>query len=94
MRQRLAIERALLHNPRLVLLDEPFTGLDDASTEALQQRLGRLRGEGAIVLLTTHDLEAIETIIDRAVMLSVDDLPRSRMAAVSSATASRHASAT
>jgi ABC-type multidrug transport system ATPase subunit len=69
MRQRLAIERALLHNPRVALLDEPFTGLDDASTAALQQRLGRLRGEGAIVLLTTHDLEAIETIIDRAVML-------------------------
>jgi heme ABC exporter ATP-binding subunit CcmA len=69
MRQRLAIERALLHNPRVALLDEPFTGLDDASTAALQQRLGRLRSEGAIVLLTTHDLEAIETIIDRAVML-------------------------
>jgi heme ABC exporter ATP-binding subunit CcmA len=69
MRQRLAIERALLHTPRVVLLDEPFTGLDDESTAALQQRLGKLRAEGAIVLLTTHDLEAIEKITDRAVML-------------------------
>lgn len=69
MRQRLAIERALLHQPRLVLLDEPFTGLDDFSVKALQVRLGRLRADGCIVLLTTHDLEGIESLIDRAAML-------------------------
>ena len=69
MRQRLALERALLHDPRLVLLDEPFTGLDDSATAALRRRLEGLRGAGCIVLLTTHDLETIETIIDRAVML-------------------------
>jgi heme exporter protein A len=70
MRQRLAIERALLHDPRLVLLDEPFTGLDDAATSALQDRLATLRAAGRIVLLTTHDLETIEPLIDRAVMLA------------------------
>ena len=69
MRQRLALERALLHEPRLVLLDEPFTGLDDAATAALRTRLDGLRSTGAIVLVTTHDLETIEGIIDRAVML-------------------------
>lgn len=69
MRQRLALERALLHEPRLVLLDEPFTGLDDAATGALRQRLAGLREKGSIVLVTTHDLETIEGIIDRAVML-------------------------
>jgi heme exporter protein A len=70
MRQRLALERALLHDPRLVLLDEPFTGLDDASSAALVRRLRDLRAEGAIVLLATHDLEVIEGLIDRAVMLN------------------------
>ncbi|MCK7529360.1 MAG: ATP-binding cassette domain-containing protein [Ignavibacteriales bacterium] len=49
MRQRLALERALLHGPRLLLLDEPFTGLDDASGHALVARLRGLRDEGAIV---------------------------------------------
>ncbi len=69
MRQRLALERALLHEPRLVLLDEPFTGLDDAATTMLRERLGTLRSAGCIVLVTTHDLETIEGLVDRAVML-------------------------
>jgi len=69
MRQRLALERALLHEPRLLLLDEPFTGLDDAATVALRARLAALRKAGCLLLLTTHDLETIETIVDRAVML-------------------------
>jgi heme ABC exporter ATP-binding subunit CcmA len=69
MRQRLALERALLHRPRLVLLDEPFTGLDDAATHALQERLRELREDGCIVLLATHDLETIDGLADRAVLL-------------------------
>ena len=70
MRQRLAVERALLHEPRLVLLDEPFTGLDDLSSESLRNRLRALRSGGAIVIVTTHELEAIEPIVDAAYLLS------------------------
>ena len=69
MRQRLAIERALLHQPRLALLDEPFTGLDEAASAATRQRLAGLRAAGSIVLLTTHDLDAVEGLVDRAVLL-------------------------
>lgn len=69
MRQRLALERALLHNPRLLLLDEPFTGLDDASTVSLIARLNTLRSAGCIVLLATHDLDTAEEVLDRAVVL-------------------------
>jgi heme ABC exporter ATP-binding subunit CcmA len=69
MRQRLALERALLHEPRLVLLDEPFTGLDDAATAALRARLADLRGAGCIVLLATHDLETVDGLADRALLL-------------------------
>ena len=69
MRQRVALERALIHEPRLVLLDEPFTGLDDASTGALLARLRALRDSGAIVILATHDLDLAEGLLDRALFL-------------------------
>jgi heme exporter protein A len=69
MRQRLALERALLHNPRLLLLDEPFTGLDDMSTMALIARLRELRAAGCIMLVATHDLDVGEAVLDRAVIL-------------------------
>jgi heme exporter protein A len=69
MRQRLALERALLHGPRLLLLDEPFTGLDDASTVDLISRLKELRSRGCITLLATHDLDTAEAVLDRAVIL-------------------------
>ncbi len=69
MRQRLALERALVHAPRLVLLDEPFTGLDQASTAALVARLTELQAQGCLILLATHDLEVAEHIISRALFL-------------------------
>src|SRR5215468_10757381 len=69
MRQRLAVERALLHGPRLVLLDEPFTGLDDESAGLLGARLRMLRGQGAIVLMATHDFESADGLVDRAICL-------------------------
>jgi heme exporter protein A len=70
MRQRLALERALLHQPRLLLLDEPFTGLDDVSSISLRLRLARERERGAMVLVTTHELEAIDDLVDDAYVLS------------------------
>jgi len=70
MRQRLALERALLHSPRLLLLDEPFTGLDDASSVTLRERLSAVRAKGALVIVTTHDLEAIEPLVDTAYVLT------------------------
>jgi ABC-type multidrug transport system ATPase subunit len=69
MRQRVALERALIHGPRLVLLDEPFTGLDDASAAALVARLRSLREEGAIVVLATHDLDLADGLLDSALFL-------------------------
>jgi heme exporter protein A len=69
LRQRLALERALLHRPRLVLLDEPFTGLDDASSALLAARLRSLKSTGAIVLMATHDFESADGLVDRAVCL-------------------------
>jgi heme exporter protein A len=69
MRQRLALERALIHEPRLLLLDEPFTGLDEAARTALRERLRAARDAGAIVILTTHDTAAIDGLPDAAISL-------------------------
>lgn len=69
MRQRLALERALLHHPRLVLLDEPFTGLDEQSTQTLSDRLRALRDDRRIVLIATHDHDVVDGLVDRAVLI-------------------------
>jgi ABC-type multidrug transport system ATPase subunit len=69
MRQRLALERALLHEPRLVLMDEPFTGLDDAAAQLITDRLQRLASRGAIVVMATHDLDLADGLISRVAIV-------------------------
>ncbi len=69
MRQRLALERSLLHAPRLVLFDEPFTGLDDRAVGAIADRLRRLAAGGAIVVLATHDLDLADGLVTRVALV-------------------------
>jgi len=69
MRQRLALERSLLHSPRLVLLDEPFTGLDDRSVLTVSARLRHLAETGAIVLVATHDLDLADGLVTRVALM-------------------------
>ncbi len=69
MRQRLALERALLHQPKLVLLDEPFTGLDDGAVGTISDRLRRLAGAGTIVILATHDLDVADSLVTRVALI-------------------------
>ena len=56
MQQRLAIARAILHRPRLLLLDEPYNALDGQAVARLQELLRQLSGEGHTVVISTHDL--------------------------------------
>jgi heme exporter protein A len=69
MVQRLALARALLTRPSLLLLDEPFTGLDRDGALTLGEQLGALRDAGAIVVVVTHDLEAIAGRTDHVAIL-------------------------
>jgi heme exporter protein A len=81
MRQRLALERSLLHQPRLVLFDEPFTGLDDRAVSLVSARLKRLAADGAIVVLATHDLDLADGLVTRVAVVQsgrlVSDEPAS-----------------
>jgi heme exporter protein A len=69
MRQRLALERALLHRPALLLLDEPFTGLDDRAVGIVAARLRQLAGEGTMVVVATHDLDVADGLITRVAIM-------------------------
>jgi len=57
MQQRLAIARCLLHDPRILLLDEPYTGLDQRAARILTNLMHELLSEGRTLLMTTHDLQ-------------------------------------
>jgi len=65
----LALERALLHHPRLVLFDEPFTGLDDRASGLVADRLRALAAGGAIVVLATHDLDLADGLVTRVALV-------------------------
>jgi heme exporter protein A len=69
MRQRLALERALLHDPRLLLLDEPFTGLDDQAVGLVSDRVRRLAASGHLVFMATHDLDLAEGVVTRVAVI-------------------------
>ncbi|MFO8149260.1 MAG: ABC transporter ATP-binding protein [Trueperaceae bacterium] len=69
MRQRLALARALLHDPELLFLDEPTAGLDPVAARAVADRVRGLRGEGRSVILCTHDLAQAQALCDRVVVL-------------------------
>ena len=70
MKQRLAVARATLHHPTILLLDEPFAGLDAAACDMLSKRLHQLRREGRTVILVTHDLHRGLALTDRFAILN------------------------
>ena len=70
MLQRLALSRALIHNPVLLLLDEPFTGLDRSAAATLTEYIGRHKSEGGATILVTHDLENGYSVADDLAILT------------------------
>ncbi len=69
MAQRLSLARALLHDPVLLLLDEPFTGLDQASAARLSSLFGDLAREGRSIVMSTHELaRGMESVTRRVVL--------------------------
>src|ERR671932_1706059 len=70
MRRRLLIGRALVHRPRLVLLDEPTVGLDPQVRQELWGVIDRLRAQGTSILMSTHYIEEAERLADTVTIMS------------------------
>ena len=70
MKQRLTIARALLHQPSLLLLDEPFTGLDRAGVNLATELFVAAKTNGAALLVSSHDLSALDALTDEALVLT------------------------
>jgi heme exporter protein A len=81
MRQRLALERALLHGPRLLLLDEPFTGLDRQGSKWLSEFLQGFKASGGAIVLATHSFGSALGAADRVAILAGGRLFLARPAA-------------
>src|SRR6266487_3205412 len=72
MQQRLAIGRAVLHDPDIVLFDEPYTGLDQDASSILDEVLKTVAAKGRTVVMTSHDLARAEDLATRFDILSRD----------------------
>jgi ABC-type multidrug transport system ATPase subunit len=74
MRQRLSLARAVLHNPDLILLDEPFSNVDVHSANEMAAVLGRVRDQGKTVFVVTHQAALMEGIADEFVHMSAGQI--------------------
>jgi len=70
MRQRLSLARAVLHDPEVILLDEPFSNVDVHSAAEMASVLGRLRDSGKTILVVTHQAAVMEPVADEFVHMS------------------------
>jgi len=70
MRQRLALARAILHNPKVLFLDEPTSGLDPLTARGIHKLIMNLRNTGATVFLTTHNMEEAVKLCDKVALLN------------------------
>ncbi len=86
MRQKLALVRALLHDPPVLLLDEPTSAMDPASARLVRESIGRLRSSNRAVVVTTHNLAEAELLADRIAIIC-----RGRIAALDTADALKRA---
>ncbi len=70
MRQKLAIARALIHEPDVLFLDEPTSGLDPQASRLVREFIEELKGEGRTIILTTHNLVEADRLCDRVAVIS------------------------
>lgn len=70
MAQKVQFVNTIVHRPKLLILDEPFTGFDPVNARIITEAILKLRDEGATVIFSTHRMETVESLCDRVVMLN------------------------
>jgi len=60
----------IIHDPELLIMDEPFSGLDPVNTELMKNMIGNLRDEGKAIILSTHQMNQVEELCDRVLMIN------------------------
>jgi len=76
MRQRLSLARATLHNPKIMLLDEPFSNVDVRSAREIVALLGRLRDSGKTVFVVTHQADLLQAVSDELICMEAGGIMR------------------
>lgn len=74
MRQKVAIARTLIHNPEIILFDEPTTGLDITSSNVFRQLVHQLKREGKTILFSSHIMEEVSMLCDKVAMMHKGEL--------------------
>lgn len=77
MKQKLAIISALIHDPKLILMDEPFVGLDPQSAHVLKEQMRNICNRGGVIFFSTHVLEVAEKLCDKVAIIKSGKLIRS-----------------
>ena len=77
MKQKLAIISAWLHNPKLIMMDEPFVGLDPKASHLLKEMMRQACDRGSAIFFSTHVLEVAEKLCDKVAIIKQGKLIRS-----------------
>jgi ABC-2 type transport system ATP-binding protein len=69
MQQKAQIINTILHNPELIIVDEPFSGLDPLNTQLVKELMNELREQGATIIMSTHMMHQVEELCDRILLI-------------------------
>lgn len=72
--QKVQLICTLIHDPKLIILDEPFSGLDPVNADLLKQAILTAKANGAVIIFSSHDMENVESLCDNLVMLKLGDV--------------------
>lgn len=74
MQQKVQFISTIIHNPDLLIFDEPFSGFDPVNAELIKQEMLKLKAEGKTIILSTHNMESVETLCDEIALINKSEV--------------------